>query len=178
MIFVTSDTHFHHAAVVEYCKRPFTDVEAMNEALIANWNARVRPEDEIIHLGDFAFGPRSKLAPTLERLNGHKTLVRGNHDRSKSAMLAAGFDDVCDRLEWTDNGSRRLYFAHIPLGVSEPRPRKYDPPLVRPAPPHDFWLCGHVHEHFRRRGNVINVGVDQWNFRPITIDEALAAVEG
>lgn len=52
----TSDTHFDHANVIEYCKRPFSNVEEMNEAMIRNWNKRVMPEDTIFHLGDFHLG--------------------------------------------------------------------------------------------------------------------------
>ena len=42
MIYYTADTHFGHANVVEMCERPYPDVEAMNEAMIAAWNERVQ----------------------------------------------------------------------------------------------------------------------------------------
>lgn len=35
--------------------RPFPSVEAMDEALINAWNNRIRPSDEVWHLGDFAY---------------------------------------------------------------------------------------------------------------------------
>ena len=37
-IWFTSDTHFYHNKIVEYCQRPFASVEEMNEELIARWN--------------------------------------------------------------------------------------------------------------------------------------------
>jgi calcineurin-like phosphoesterase family protein len=45
MIWFTADTHFHHAAVIDYCKRPFSSVEEMDEAMVAAWNARVSKTD-------------------------------------------------------------------------------------------------------------------------------------
>ena len=43
-VFFTSDTHFYHANIINFCKRPFANVETMNEALIENWNAVVGVE--------------------------------------------------------------------------------------------------------------------------------------
>lgn len=42
MIYYTADTHFGHANVVEMCERPYPDVDAMNEAMVAAWNERVQ----------------------------------------------------------------------------------------------------------------------------------------
>jgi len=34
----TADLHLGHRNIIEYCNRPFADVDEMNRALIANWN--------------------------------------------------------------------------------------------------------------------------------------------
>ena len=47
MIYYTADTHFGHANVVEMCERPYPDVDAMNEAMIAAWNERVHVNDTV-----------------------------------------------------------------------------------------------------------------------------------
>ena len=47
MIYYTADTHFGHANVVEMCERPYPDVDAMNEAMIAAWNERVHGHDTV-----------------------------------------------------------------------------------------------------------------------------------
>lgn len=79
-VFFTSDTHFNHANIIDFCKRPFGSVEEMNEALIANWNRVVSKDDIIFHLGDFCFGGSEVWNSILDRLNGKIYLILGNHD--------------------------------------------------------------------------------------------------
>ena len=62
-VFFTSDTHFYHANIINFCKRPFANVETMNEALIENWNAVVGANDIVFHLGDFCFIPIGDVLP-------------------------------------------------------------------------------------------------------------------
>jgi calcineurin-like phosphoesterase family protein len=114
-------------------------------------------------LGDFAMGSKDILAGTVARLNGRKLLVGGNHDRSHNTMRSAGFEAAVNHMTLVVDGVR-LYLRHRPI-----REKKAWQHLG------DFHLCGHVHEKWRRRGNVINVGVDQWDFTPRTLDELLAA---
>lgn len=75
--FVTSDHHFGHARVSELASRPFSSVEEMNEAMIERWNALVRPDDVVLHLGDLALGPIEQSVALTARLNGRRLLVPG-----------------------------------------------------------------------------------------------------
>ena len=81
-IFLTSDTHFNHLNILRYESetRPFSSIEEMNEAIIANWNSVVSPEDTVYHLGDFFMGRYDAIEDILDRLNGTIKLIRGNHD--------------------------------------------------------------------------------------------------
>lgn len=81
MIYFISDTHFGHANIVKMCERPYPDVEAMNEALIAAWNERVHGDDTIYIIGDMFFRC-SDPESILKRLKGKKWLIVGNHDGS------------------------------------------------------------------------------------------------
>lgn len=69
-IWFTSDTHFYHNKIVEYCQRPFASVEEMNEELIARWNSVVHRDGIVFHLGDFGFGGAEKWNKILDRLKG------------------------------------------------------------------------------------------------------------
>lgn len=95
-IYVTSDTHFNHKNIIDYCDRPFKDVYDMNETIISNWNNIVEPNDIIYHLGDFGFGSKEELQEIFDRLNGQKYLIMGNHDYKfgKKNFLTLGFIEV------------------------------------------------------------------------------------
>jgi calcineurin-like phosphoesterase family protein len=164
MDYFISDTHFDHTRVVEYCNRPYLTVLQMNEAMIYNWNERVRPGDTVFHVGDFHLGPRSRIAEFVNRLNGTKVLVKGNHDRSRTAMMNAGFDDVVKEL-WLQVGGTSLYLHHQPRRDTFWNSRA------------EYHLCGHVHTAWNRKGNIINVGVDVRGFKPVTLEELLADTE-
>ena len=51
--FFLSDTHFNQKRTLELSKRPFVDLEEMDHVLISNWNKLIRPNDTVVHLGDF-----------------------------------------------------------------------------------------------------------------------------
>jgi len=84
MKFFTSDTHFGHNNIIDYCKRPFHDIDDMNDQLIENINRVVSVTDELFHLGDFAFGG-GKPGDFREKINCENIhLIMGNHDPHKN----------------------------------------------------------------------------------------------
>ncbi len=184
MNFFTSDNHWGHKNIITYCARPFLtadgqpDLHWMNRTMTERWNAVVGPRDTVYHLGDFSMHKHvGAIRDCRKKLNGRIILVRGNHDRSNQQMLQAGFEEAHDRLELELDGYK-LFLSHIPTTISDmhARVRKYDRALTNPAPAYyDYWLCGHVHEKWRRKGKVINVGTDQWDFKPVTLEELLNA---
>lgn len=162
MVYFTSDTHYHHENIIRYSGRPFKDVLEMNIEMAARWNERVLPQDTVYHLGDFAMGKAELLDPTRAALRGRIVLILGNHDRSRRRMLQAGFDEVHEKLT-LKHGDHTLFMRHHPPAVA----------LGSAIPYCDYYLCGHVHEAWARRGKVINVGVDVSHFRPLTLRELL-----
>ena len=162
MIYFTSDTHFYHDNIRGYCNRPFDNVEIMNEAMIERWNKIVTPEDTIYHLGDFCMGRKEVNCPlVLPRLNGHKILIKGNHDRSIQQMISYGFNEAYDNM-FLQTEKGLAYLAH------EPKPNGHW------AETAEFQLCGHVHDHWKVKEKWYNVGVDVWDFYPKTIHEIIA----
>jgi calcineurin-like phosphoesterase family protein len=175
--FFSSDHHFGHRNIIAYCERPFKDVNHMHEAMIERWNELVEPDDVVYHLGDFCMSPPEEWAKFAHRLAGRKILVPGNHDRLRTTTAgekrASGFE-VLDKNVVVMVDGLQVWLNHYPLASEDHRK------LVRPAPPaeYDIALCGHVHQHWRAKGGVVNVGVDVWNFRPISMEQIFEALAG
>ena len=192
--FYTADLHFGHANIIKHCNRPFDTVEAMDRALIENWNTIVGDDDEVWVLGDVTLNVRH--LPLVRELRGKKQLVAGNHDlchrmrsrwaRFEGLYLDAGFENV-----WTRGVFRRHYLsnvvdpsvlqvvtvdlAHLPYhGDSQERDR-FDE--WRPRDEGRVLLHGHVHDRWRVAPRQVNVGVDVWGFTPVSRTELLTQVE-
>ena len=107
MNYYIADLHFGHTNVIRFDNRPFKDMKEMEEELIRRWNDRVTAVDTVYILGDFCWRPSNAWIPLVQRLNGRKVLIRGNHDPKKiDGKLRKMFDDIKDYKEITDNGRK------------------------------------------------------------------------
>lgn len=88
--------------------RPWDSVEEMDEAMVENWNDRVRPNDKVYHLGDVVINRKS--LSILSRLNGDKVLIRGNHDIFRDDEYRKYFREL--RAYHVMNG---MILSHIPI---------------------------------------------------------------
>ena len=169
--YFTSDTHFGHARIIEHAARPFSTVERMDDELVHNWNARVRPGDTIYHLGDFGLGEPARNARVFARLNGHKHLILGNHDRP-SEMNDLGWSSVNQYLRRSIDGVSFAMF-HYPMVEWEKYFRNKDGIIG------SVNVFGHVHstptdpKHDWNRFQY-DVGVDNNGFQPVASNEVLA----
>lgn len=95
--FFTSDLHFFHRMMI--FRRGFKSAEEMHESIIHTWNKRISKNDQVFILGDFSFGKKQETLDIVKRLNGKKTLIRGNHDErfKNQDLIEMGFD-VRDQL--------------------------------------------------------------------------------
>ena len=116
-VFLVSDTHFGHTGVCRFTRndgvtklRPWDNPDEMDEAMVKAWNERVRPNDKVYHLGDVVIN--RKALPILNRLNGDKVLIRGNHDIFKDEDYTPYFRSL--RGYHVMNG---MILSHIPLHV-------------------------------------------------------------
>ena len=189
-LFFTSDLHLGHANILKYCGRTIfmtdEDKEIFNnlaidkanrwkvseeslrrhdEGIIKRWNERVGKNDKVFHIGDFCFknslnrgeGINVTAKSWEERLNGEIIFIKGNHDRNNSCKTR-----IQNLVINIDN--HYINLVHDPARAD----MKYEINLV-----------GHVHNSWEIkrvvRGmsftDVINVGVDVWNYMPITYDE-------
>lgn len=160
--FIISDTHFNHTKILTFTDyegnkvRPFETVEEMDETLIDNWNKTVSVNDKVYHLGDVVINRRS--LSLLDRLNGRKVLIRGNHD----------IWDTKDFLKYFTNihGTYKLdkyILSHVPI----------HPDSI------PLWcLCnihGHLHNNRVKLNNEVdkryfNASVELNNYTPIDFE--------
>jgi len=163
-IFLTSDHHFHHRNIIDYCKRPFQTVEEMNARMIQAWNRTLGDDDVVYHLGDFGFGPFDGRKDVFGQLRGHKILIRGNHDYTAAQEFRVGWAAVLDGAHLQNKGLRFL-LTH--------RPRK----TLQEIGNADFVLHGHIHNgHATECEDValpkqhVNVCVEMTDYAPQLFD--------
>lgn len=111
-IFFSSDFHIGHKNSLEFDNRPFKDLDHMHESLIKRFNACVGENDVCYFLGDMGFGPDVKKV--VDRLNGTKILILGNHDKKMQAMMNSGFDAVMNSATIYIMGEK-VTLSHCPL---------------------------------------------------------------
>lgn len=157
-IWFISDTHFGHDNVIQYCRPQFVTMAQMEDVIIARWNAKVKPQDLVYHLGDFAWTTKDakRVRPML---NGTIRLIVGNHDDIPSIAAAGLFQRIYLWKQFRDLG---FTASHIPMRLDQLRHSSMN-------------LHGHVHgnldglEPFHR-----DVSVESTDFRPVHIDEIAA----
>lgn len=155
----TSDTHFGHRNIIRFDETPFSTIEEYDETLIARWNAVVKENDIVYHLGDFAMtGNKDRLKGYFNRLNGRKRIVLGNHDHGDMAFYyKMGFEKVYDKPVILRNF---FILSHEPLFIS-------------PSMPY-MNIFGHVHIHpavSTQTENTVCVCSCRHNWTPIRIPE-------
>lgn len=107
IVWLITDTHFYHDAIIEACGRPPDHVEL----IMKNLRYYLAKQDLLIHLGDVIFYQYPKLKAMLESVPGRKILTMGNHDRkSRNWYMNNGFDLAVDMFT-LDN----VIFSHKPL---------------------------------------------------------------
>lgn len=165
----TSDLHFGHASIITNARRPFRDINHMDSVLIDRLWEKVGPEDELWIIGDFAFGPKAKdedwlLTLFLQLPGKRRNLVVGNHDGLLTEALP--WDSVSHMIEVEDKAcDQPVTLCHYPMMTWN---------HARAGALH---LFGHVHGNWRGTANSANVGVDVWDFYPVTIQDAARRVK-
>ena len=164
----TADPHFGHDAIIRYCGRNmFKSSSAMDRAIIASYNEHAGPDDELYIVGDLTMaGPEHirYVGGILNAIKAKKILVLGNHDHIKphTYVNQLGVQSVHTSLVVRLSDGEEVILNHDPAPactVSDPR----------------RWLVGHLHGLFKTmdNGRVINVGVDVWDFKPVSEEDII-----
>lgn len=157
-IWFTSDTHFGHNNIMAYCRPQFSSLDEMEGTIVRNWNAVVRPDALVYHLGDFAW-KTSDAKRVRPHLNGSIRLIVGNHDDIPSLASAGLFQRIYLWKQFREEG---FTASHIPLRFDQLRHSAKN-------------LHGHVHgnidglEPFHR-----DVSVESTGFAPVHYNDVVS----
>ena len=155
--YFTSDTHFGDPRVLRIDRRPFPDLATHDAALVENWNAVVEPDDTVWHLGDFALGPPpERVQALLSALNGQKHLIVGNND-GPATLAARDWLSIAHYAE-IDVDGQHLVLCHYAFRTWNRMGRGV------------LDLHGHSHGKLKPATRQYDVGVDAWDFRPVTLE--------
>jgi len=145
--YFTSDHHFNHTKVIGYNNRPFKNLKDMHKKLITNWNSVVSNKDTVFVIGDFAMSKGVDKNKIINKLNGHKVFISGNHD--PELILKACYVELFNK---------GFELVHNPADSSS-----------------KFVIHGHEHSKSgqqlkkTKKGMVhVNVNVEFWDYKPVS----------
>lgn len=160
-IFFTSDMHLGHKNIIEYSKRPFSSVDEMDASIIEHYNSVVKPGDTVYDLGDFSFrNPKIYL----DQLNVQPIRIKGSHDHDLKddapRMLVLSLKDLVVLSE-------QLVYA-MSITLCHYAMRSWE------QSHYGTWhLFGHHHGMLPPYGLSFDVGVDCWNFYPVSLEDVM-----
>ena len=158
MHWFTSDTHFLDTDLKRH-NRPFQSPEEGFITMINNINSSVKEDDILWHLGDvYLTDYQDEARRYLSKIKCKNIiLIKGNHDDdNKLPILSNFFRKILDEWQGEIEGID-LYMNHIPSK----------------CPKSKFCLTGHVHDAWKVRKNLINVGVDVHHYKPVSIEDII-----
>lgn len=191
-IFFTSDLHFGHRNILNFCKRPFENVKDMDNQLIENWNSVVSENDIVFSLGDFCWFPRPKeYYNRISKLNGIVYFISGNHDDTQCLKETTEKYQLDDKVHvCSDIVTLYLEAQHLnlPCKIFEIIMCHYPLWTWSHVENKTIHLYGHVHsldwrscEEFGKpinhRSNCLDVGADAHKYTPIDIQEVLREIK-
>lgn len=150
-VFAISDLHFSHKNMA--IKRGFNNEIEHNDYIIEKWNSVVHKKDTVWVLGDITM-EKSTPYILLDRLNGYKKIVLGNHDKPQHIPeLLKYVNSVCGMIKY-----KNFILTHCPIHDTEIGRFKKN-------------IHGHVHENSLDDERYINVSCEAVNYTPVLISK-------
>ena len=169
----TADEHYGHKNIIEYCNRPFTSVESMDNQIIDRHNKVVGDDDVVIHCGDFTLKDRNTARNYIRRLKGKHEFLVGSHDYWLNDQISiypitseVSTYALQGQVIWEkDINGIYVVACHYAMRTW---PRSH----------HDsIQLHGHSHGTLPVAYNQLDVGVDSNNFYPVSMEQVLEKIK-
>jgi len=153
-----SDPHFGHRNMA--IRRGFKDENEMDEHIISEWNKVVNKRDTVWILGDITM--EKSNYEILDRLNGIKKVILGNHDEPQHVPKLLQFVNKVCAVQYVKNKEfGNLIFSHIPIHPQELEYR------------FNINIHGHVHENTLNDRRYINVSAEVIDYKPKLLSEII-----
>ncbi len=140
----------------------------MDNTIIEKWNKKVNKNDEVYHLGDFAFTDKNKIEKIIKSLNGKIHLIFGNHDKEIKHNRELQNLFIWCKDYFVINEKVPIVLFHYPIAIWD---RSHYGSIH---------LYGHVHGNTTTKhplllnlDNAYNVGIDVNDFEPKSLEEII-----
>lgn len=155
-VYAISDLHKGHVNMSK--KRGFDSVEAHDEYIVKQWNSAISKKDTVLLLGDITM--EKDDYSFLNRLNGYKKVVLGNHDQPQHVKSLLQYVNTVAGMVKYKNG---IILTHAPIHRSEIKRFRIN-------------VHGHVHENSLQDNRYFNVSAEVLDFKPILITDIIDIV--
>lgn len=158
-VWVTADTHFGHTNILKFEAeyRGHATIQEHDRDLLARWNAVVKPQDTVWHLGDVFFGKDGH--EILAGLHGFKRLVMGNHDRFPLQIYQRYFERIYGVAQYDG-----CVLSHIPVHPNQMAKR------------YRLNIHGHLHHRSLEDPRYRCVSVERTGLTPVLLRGVIASL--
>ena len=150
-VYFVGDLHFGHTNVHKFRKNceemKFENETHHREFVMDMWQSTIVKRDKIFVLGDACF--TMDAIPDIQKLNGTKILVRGNHDNLNTSVYLKAFKEVEGICRY-----KNAWLTHAPIHPLELRGK--------------INIHGHVHFATVPDDRYENVCLENIGFKPIS----------
>jgi calcineurin-like phosphoesterase family protein len=157
-VFLAGCIHFGHNSMA--VSRGFQDAECHDDFIIDNWNKVVHKRDMVYILGDITM-ENKKVYHKLDKLNGRKVVVMGNHDmKNHVSELLKHVESVAGCIKY-----KSYMLTHIPVHPME----------------FDYRINGNIHAHLHDLNvlkedgtpdtRYVHVGMEKIDYTPVLFSD-------
>jgi calcineurin-like phosphoesterase family protein len=168
--FITSDEHYGHESIIQYCNRPYATAREGIEFMIQRHNSVVPRNKNVVtlHAGDMFWHTltEKEASDILYQLNGNHAFLYGNHDElmEQSPWLRSEFLFV--KGENKVGGAHLLNWQNRKILVSHFSHRAWER-----SHKGSWHVYGHSHQELPGLGRSFDIGVEGHDYRPWSMEE-------
>ena len=144
----------------------YNDFDSMNREVISSWNSGVKPEDDVIIMGNVGDATVEQLKSVISKLNGTLWLTSktAKEQFTKAEWKEIGIDHVWSvpLFKTYDNGDE-VYYPILPIKVMSVYEQRYKVLVVD----HNNPIEGFT------KGIMLNANAAKWQYCPLDTDNLI-----